>query len=140
MDMAQLANKGTSIDPAPLLSLGDLTLSQLTDVRDAVINSLVEVGADLEDTEVVLGFMDGTFDHWALHEFCDDLDAKILDRSLGVVGLDVNKDGSVDVEDAFLVYEAKEDGQQHLFWLSTADLDGDGIVSEDDVCKIISAL
>lgn len=134
----QFADGGPKYDGASLNSYDDLTLLQLSNIREVVRNSVSTQDLSTDDTEVCMAWMDGRMECTSFTEWSTMVDAEVTERVLGLKGLDLNKDGVVGPDDLLIVIEAKVAADSGLMWLSSADVDGDGIVSGEDICKIVA--
>ncbi len=138
--VAQLANKGSSVDSSQLNSLDSLTLAQLGDLRNVIEDAINSQQLVRSDTEVVLKYANGSMDFRNYAAFASVVTAtQSWKVNTGDV-YDVNADGVVDNDDLFLAINEFLAAQAGGAWMSRADVNGDNAVNEKDICDIARAV
>lgn len=139
-DVAQLADMGRTVDPAPLTGLDVLSLAQLRRLKDVLESSVSELRLPRWDLEVDLVFDGGVVEPMSYADWTLRLEALMIGRREGAARADINLDGVVDVLDVVEEVAQLDSEELGARWMSQADVDGDLALTYRDLCDVVEVV
>jgi hypothetical protein len=105
-------------------------------LRDVIDEGKSHGGLDPSDVHVGIEFEGGEQLNLSYSDFTDVLYVAAVSKHQPALTFDINRDGGVDQDDIVAEWNEFLAAEQGWYWLSHADVDGDGILTIKDVCTV----